>query len=99
VHYPSGNGNIIEFTDSIYKKYANGNLIKSGYYTITRDTSVREAVGILVAPGQFTDRMIFDNDTVSNKTFIDISDNKLTFLSGFFPFDGGSSVSYERKQN
>ena len=97
VNYPSGNGNDYEFTDSSYKKYTKGNLIKSGYYAIVADTSVREAVGLLITPGQFTNRIIFDNDTLSNKIFIEISNDKLTFLSGPFPVDGGSSITYKRK--
>jgi hypothetical protein len=97
INYPPGNGNIITFTDLTYSKYANGGLIKSGHYTIVQDTSVMEATGILIAPGQYTNRIIFDNDP--RKIFIEILNNKLTFLSGFFPTDGGSSMTYRRKEN
>jgi hypothetical protein len=99
VNYPSGNGNIFEFTDSAYKKYTNGNLIKSGHYTVVQDASVVAAVGLVIPSGQFTNRIIFDNDTSGNKIFIEIQNNKLTFISGFFPLDGGSSMTYTRKDN
>ena len=56
-------------------------------------------VGLVVPSGQFTNRIIFDGDFVSRKTFIEVSNNKLTLLSGFFPPDGGSNVLYERIEN
>ena len=99
INYPSGNGNILAFTDSVYKKYTNGNLIKTGSYTIGKDASVVATVGLVIPAGQFTNRIIFDNDTVSNKIFFYISDNNLTLLSGYFPLDGGSSKLYTRKEN
>ena len=94
--YPPGNGPILKFSDSLYERYENGNLIKSGHYKLIRDTSVEKEVGLVIPPGQFTNRIVYDNDSASEKTFIEVSNNKLTFLSGFFPSDGGSDVSYER---
>jgi hypothetical protein len=96
IDYSSGNGNILKFSDSTYEKYTNNNLVKSGQYIIIEDTSVVAEVGLLIPSGQFTHRIIYDNDFSSHKTFIQISDNKLTFLSGFFPLDGGSNVLYQR---
>jgi hypothetical protein len=94
--YPPGNGTILKFSDSLYERYENGNLIKSGQYKLIMDTSVEAEVGLVIPPGQFTNRIVYDNDSASDKTFIEVSNNKLTFLSGFFPSDGGSDVSYER---
>jgi len=99
INYPLGNGNIIQFKDSLYAKYTNGNIVKSGYYVIIQDTSVVSEVGLIIPAGKFTNRIIFDNDLISKKTFIQILNNKLTFLSGFFPTDGGSDISYIRKEN
>lgn len=95
--YPPGNGDILQFTDSIYKRFNNGILIKTGHYKIVADSSVMAAVGLDIPTGQFTNRMIFDNDHASDKTFIEIKNNRLTLLSGFFPADGGSRISYEKK--
>jgi hypothetical protein len=99
ITYPPGNENILKFSDSGYAKYVNGNLIKSGHYQLIRDTSVEAEVGLVVPSGQFTNRIIFDGDSLSHKTFIEVSDNKLTLLSGFFPLDGGSNMLYERINN
>jgi hypothetical protein len=96
LNYSPGNGNILIFSESGYEKYTNGNLIKSGDYTLVRDVSAEETVGLVIPPGQFINRIIFDTDLASSKTFIEVSNNKLTLLSGFFPLDGGSNVSYER---
>ena len=96
IEYSPGNGNILKFSDSAYENFTNGNLIKSGHYMLIRDTSVEAEIGLVIPIGQFTNRIIFDSDFTSRKTFIEISNNKLTFLSGFFPLDGGSNVLYER---
>ncbi|MEJ7675411.1 MAG: hypothetical protein WKF59_22555 [Chitinophagaceae bacterium] len=94
--YPSGNGTILKFSDSLYERHENGSLIKSGHYKLIRDTSVEAEVGLVIPTWQFTNRIVYDNDAASHKTFIEVSNNELTFLSGFFPSDGGSEVSYER---
>jgi hypothetical protein len=96
VDYPGGNGNKLVFSASGYEKYANGNLVKSGNYTIISDASVEASVGLVIPSGQFTNRIIFDNDLTSPKTFMEISNNRLTLLSGYFPLDGGSNMVYER---
>jgi hypothetical protein len=99
IDYSPGNGNILIFSESGYEKYTNGNLIKSGHYALVRDVSAEAVVGLVIPSGQFTNRIIFDTDLASSKTFIEVSNNRLTLLSGFFPLDGGSNVSYERIEN
>jgi hypothetical protein len=97
--HPSGNGNIFKFSVSRYEKYTNGNLVKSGKYDLITDSSVETEVGLVILPGQFTSRIIFDGDLTAGKTFIEVSNNKMTFLSGYFPLDGGSYVLYEKTEN
>lgn len=99
IDYSSGNGNILKFSNSTYEKYTNNNLIKSGYYVIIEDTSVVAEVGLVIPSGQFNHRIVYDNDFASRKTFIQVSNDKLTFLSGFFPLDGGSNVLYQKIGN
>ena len=94
--YPKGNGNILVFSASGYEGYTNGNLVKGGSYTVVSDNSVEASVGLVITRGQFTNRIIFDNDLVSPKTFFEVSNDKLTLLSGYFPLDGGSHLLYER---
>jgi len=96
IDYSPGNGNLLIFSGSGYEKYTNGNLVKSGHYVLVSDASAEATVGLVIPPGQFTNRIIFDDDLVSSKTFVDISNNRLTLLSGSFPADGGGKVSYER---
>jgi len=96
INYSSGNGNILKFSNSTYEKYINNNLVKSGHYIIIEDTSAETEVGLVIPSGQFVHRIVYDNDFASRKTFIEISNNKLTFLSGFFPLDGGSNVLYQK---
>ncbi len=96
IDYPRGNGSMFIFSASVYDKYTNGNLVKSGSYTLVRDDSVEASVGLVVTKGQFKNRIIFDNDLVSPKTFIEVSNDKLTVLSGYFPLDGGSYLVYEK---
>jgi hypothetical protein len=94
--YPPGNGNMLKYSDSAYEMYTNNNLVKSGNYIILEDSSAEAEVGLVIPPGQFTHRIVYDNDFLSHKIFFQISNNKLTFLSGFFPIDGGSKDSYQR---
>jgi hypothetical protein len=99
IDYSSGNGNILKFSDSTYEKYTNNNIVKSGHYIVIEDDSVVAEVGLAIPHGQFTHRIVYDNDFGSPKTFFQIANNKLTFLSGFFPLDGGSNVLYQRIEN
>jgi hypothetical protein len=99
IEYSPGNGDILKFSDSTYENYTNGNLIKSGHYILIRDTSVEAEVGLVIPTGRFTNRIIFNSDFASRKTFIEVSNNKLTLLSGFFPLDGGSNQLYEKIKN
>lgn len=96
VAYGAGNGNILMFSDSAYAIYTNGNLTKSGHYRLLKDTSAEVEVGLDIPAGQFTRRIVFDNDFSARKAFIDISGNKLRILSGYFPLDSGSDEMYER---
>ena len=96
IDYAPGNGNMLIFSGSGYDKYESGNLVKSGHYKVVEDGSAEAEVGLVVPSGQFTNRIIFDNDFTSPKVFLEVSNNKLTLLSGYFPLDGGSSQSYER---
>ena len=98
-NYPAGNGNIFQFTVSSYKKYLEGNLNVSGNYTLVPDATVVQTVGLNIPAGQFTQRIIFDNDTAAQKTFIDILNGKLRFVSGYFPLDGGALRVYAKKAN
>ncbi|HEV8506102.1 MAG TPA: hypothetical protein VGQ53_11900 [Chitinophagaceae bacterium] len=96
IDYPQGNGNMLIFSGSGYEKYVNGYLVKSGTYTMVRDDSAEASVGLVITPGQFTTRLILDNDLASPKTFVEVSNNKLSLLSGYFPLDGGSHLIYAR---
>ena len=72
---------------------------KSGMDPGTKDATVMAETGLVIPSGQFTDRIVYDSDFVSHKTFIQISNNSLHFLTGFFPTDGGSDKVFERQTN
>src|SRR6185295_7489607 len=65
VDYPSGNGNILKFSNSSYEKYENDTLVKSGQYTIIEDNSVVAETGLGIPSGQFSKRIVYDNDLTS----------------------------------
>ncbi len=92
IDYSPGNGNILKFSNSSYKKYTNNSLVNSGQYIISEDPSVEAEVGLVISAGQFTHKIVYDNDFASGKIFIQISTDKLSILSGYFPLDGGSYV-------
>lgn len=100
VDYPSGNGFFLEFTGSAYSTtnlFVPGNHPDEGDYQIIADTSVNNSTGIVVPSGQFSNRIILNKDTVSEKIFYQISSNKLIILSGYFPLDGGVQLTYEKQ--
>ena len=96
IDYPQGSGNLLKISGSEYQKYNNNNLVKSGHFTIVEDATVEKEVGLVIPAGQFNHRIVFDNNLSAPKIFIQISNNKLTMLSGYFPLDGGSSVVYQK---
>ncbi len=90
--FDPGNGNKLVFTENTYKAYTNGQLTKSGQYLLVRDTfapcSVQEA--------QVGTRIVYDNDYSGTGVFVTLSGSKLTFYSGCFAVDGGSTQVYEK---
>jgi hypothetical protein len=81
INYSPGNGYITEFTETTYSTYNNAQLDDSGFYTIIKDTVSNK------------DRIIYNGVVSQPKTFISITDNKLSFSINII--DAGGSV-YER---
>jgi hypothetical protein len=103
INYPAGNNYTIKFTASTYSTsdttqsfMIRGNHRTTGTYTIIEDNSAGNSTGILISKGQFTSRLILDDDTSSEKIFIQVANNKLEFLSGYFPLDGGVQLTYQK---
>lgn len=97
--YAKGNGNILQFADSTYQRYKNGLVIKTGRFSLVKDTTAAASSGLGITPGQFTYRIIFDNDLTMFKTFIEVDEKNLVLLSGYFPLDSGSMSTYEKQAN
>jgi len=97
VSYSPGNGNILKFTDSEFQIFANGQLVKSGQYRITKDSTVTTEVCLVIPIDQFRNRIIYDNNFFATKIFVQVSENMLTFLSGCFAYDAGNYKEYLRK--
>lgn len=81
-----GNGNIIIFADNTYKRFAKDTLKKSGTYVFAKDTLGSQPVN----------RIIYDNDTASDKIFFRIDQNKLTFFGQTPLAADGPEYYYER---
>lgn len=96
INYPSGNGNILKFTDSEFQIFANGQLVKSGQFKIIGDNSVTTEVCLVIPTDQYRNRIIYDNNYFDTKIFLQVSENKLTFLSGCFAYDAGNYKEYLR---
>ena len=96
INYPEGNGNKLEFTGTSYKRYTDGQLAKTGTYTIVADGSVTQSVCLVIGDGQFKNRIIFDGENTGTKIFLNVTGDQLEFISGCFAVDAGSSVLYAR---
>ena len=94
--YSPGNGNILKFTDSEFQIFANGQLVKRGPYRITKDNTVATEVCLVIPTDQYRNRIIYDNNFFETKIFVQVSENKLTFLSGCFAYDAGNYKEYLR---
>jgi hypothetical protein len=97
VAYPAGNGTGLLFTKDSFETRINGNLVQSGTYTLVEDPDVQTEVGLTFPAGRFNRRIVFKDSTTA-KIYLDISNDTLTLVSGYFPTDGGSMRIYVRQQ-
>jgi hypothetical protein len=95
--YPAGNGTVYIFMDTSYQFYSQGVLVKSGQYRIINDNSVSSELGLVIPAGQYTRRIIFDNDSQSLKVFFQLQADSLSFVSGYFPLDGGAFRIFKKQ--
>lgn len=93
--YPAGNNNLIVFTANTYSRWAGGVLLKKGTYTIVPDNTFN---ALVVQPGEYTHRIIYDGNDTTQKIFVQVSGDKLDFVSGQFATDGGLQEEYQRKK-
>ncbi len=91
-----GNGNVIEINTSTYKRYANGQVIASGVFTTMPDNTVEKNVCLVFEGDRFTRRIIFDTAQAADKTFYEIRDGRLAFISGCYALDAGHKEVYRR---
>lgn len=92
--FAPGNGHILKFGDTSYEKYETGQLVKKGEYAIVPDPTVESSVCLLFPVGQFTNRIVYDNDGDARKQFLQIDGNKLVFVSGCYAVDAGYRMEY-----
>jgi len=95
--YPPGNGRTIRFTGNSYEKRENGQVIQSGEFSIVNDASASESTCMNIAPGQFANRIIYDNNMNAQKVFVQLTGDQLIFMSGCFALDGGVALTYVRQ--
>ncbi|HVU58933.1 MAG TPA: hypothetical protein VHD83_27920 [Puia sp.] len=94
--YGPGNGNILEFTGNNYKIHKDGQVIKSGQFTVLQDHTVQESVCLVFPKGEYVNRIVYDTSYSANKIFYQVEGDKLTFYSGCYAYDAGHSEVYER---
>ncbi|MES1213885.1 MAG: hypothetical protein ABUT20_00085 [Bacteroidota bacterium] len=95
INFNSGDS-VLKFTETDYEISKNGVVSKTGKYQLVNDSTVNAETGLAMQPGTYTQRIIFDNKVNDPKIFIEIADNKLTLVTGYFPTDGGVSSEYGR---
>ncbi|TDH29274.1 hypothetical protein EXU57_04215 [Segetibacter sp. 3557_3] len=96
--HPPGNGNNLKFTETDFEMYEAGQLVKSGKYTVVADTTVEASVCMVLPKGEFTKRIIYNNDTTADKVFFKIEAEKLTFISGCYAYDAGHQETYVKQK-
>jgi hypothetical protein len=88
--YAPGNGAIYSFAGNTYKRYANGILIDSGTYTLTKEEAVIN--------NEKVEYRIYFSKGSSIKTYINVSSNRLTIYLGEIALDGVQN-EYERVED
>lgn len=71
VNHKPGNDTLVIFTGTTYSFYNKNKLVRSGAYSVKRDTSYMYS--------QLKNRIIFDGHTDDIRQFFDIQNNKLNF--------------------
>lgn len=94
VDVPPGSGNTIRFSGTRYAVYENHQLKKKGTYTIEYDGTVSESVCLVMQPDFFNRRIVYDGDRNAAKTFIDLRNGRLAFISGCYAYDAGHASDY-----
>ena len=82
VNYDQGNGNLMKFSANRYEIISNGQVTANGTYEIVNDPTVEAETGYHMQPETYTRRIIYDNNTNTDKIFIEITNISLTFFSG-----------------
>jgi hypothetical protein len=96
IQYAAGNGRVLRFLGDKYELSQNGVLVKNGTFTIVPDNGAETSTGLVITSGEFAFRIIYDGNTNTPSVFFQISSNRLTIITGFFPTDAGSRSVYER---
>ena len=95
-NYPPGNGHLLEFTADAYSRYAGGQLQKTGPYSIVADSTVLTSVCLTLPSGEFTSRIVYDNNDSTTKQFFQVGNDTLTIAGGCFAYDAGQMSVYVR---
>ncbi len=93
VNYSSGNGNTLIFTATDYQVYSNGQLVKSGKYSIVVDSTALAGECLDVS----LSRLIYDNNRSDSKRIQVSADNRLRFFSGCSALDSGVFKEFARQ--
>jgi hypothetical protein len=97
IDYPPGNGRTIKFSGTKYEMRENGRVTQSGEFSIVVDATASQSTCLNLAAGQYTNRIIYDNNTNAQKLFFQLAVDKLTFISGCFAVDAGVALDYDRQ--
>ncbi|MDQ3292186.1 MAG: hypothetical protein M3Q05_12945 [Bacteroidota bacterium] len=85
--YTPGNGTILKFEDDKYYRYSNGQLVKSGTYTLVEGRSF---------DNRRMNQIIYDGDTSFPTKFLEIRKGKLIIYLGAHISLDGAVVQYEK---
>jgi len=97
INYPTGNGRTLSFSGDRYEMRENGQITRSGQYEIISDNTASSSTCLNIPSNQYSQRIVYDNNTTATKVFFELSGNKLTTVSGCFALDAGSLSEYERQ--
>ncbi|MDB5210534.1 MAG: hypothetical protein JWQ30_1361, partial [Sediminibacterium sp.] len=93
-NYAPGNGTRFIFNNGEYEFFDKGQFVRKGIYTIQGDTTVVQNVCLVIKPGAYPNRIIYDSGFTKSKSFFELKDGQLSFISGCYAVDAGHSETY-----
>lgn len=97
LEYPAGNGYFLTLSGNTFKEYTKDTIYRSGTFEyMGKDSTTNAACPYNSMPAEILDRIQWTPDQGNVARFFVLDADTLTFYSGCYAYDAGSTVRWER---